>query len=559
MAVINPIFTLSDAQCDDVSGIVARLQEVRAPIEHTFLLAGQKLGDAVSAIAMVTGAFRALCGYLDSDGLRESVVQLSGIALGLQSVAADSASGREALLCVGDHLQRLGAPLQRLQQIVREVGILAINARIEAAQIEGAGLEFTVFTSDIRRLGELAETALTGFASELDAVGALAATARASQAEFDNRQRSALPEIARRLEISLRAVEGRKTAAASAALMIRDDARSAEDRIGEIIMALQAGDITRQRIEHVERAIEKALCGESAAAGNVFRLQAMQISHAEEDLRSELDNLRSNSMEIRSDAEAIRLRGRGAFRSDGGTGESFLHEIIGDLRAARTLVIEYGQAADQLKVALGQVSGRLNDMVTHVENVRSIEADMRVMGLNATFRCSRLGGSGRALGVIAQELRSCARKTAEDAVQVMNGLQQTFSAAQALVADNRKGAMENILATLDQTIGTLAEGSRRLEDTLTVLDEGSVRTSALLTDVAAMFSTEDNFICKLAACAGEIGDAAATYENAGHVHADGVSQSYTMASERAVHARFLGQVTDTSTHCGDVSLDQILF
>jgi len=53
------------------------------------------------------------------------------------------------------------------------------------------------------------------------------------------------------------------------------------------------------------------------------------------------------------------------------------------------------------------------------DRLRELEADIRIMGLNTTLECGRLGVPGRPLSAIAQELRDCGSRTASHAAAAL--------------------------------------------------------------------------------------------------------------------------------------------
>jgi hypothetical protein len=534
-----------------------QLAALRAPIEQTFLSAGRILGDSVTAIGSITAAFHRLNDFLDSEALRAAAADLGGIAGGLTDAQSAGTRQGDVLLTIDRLAQNLDAPLGRLRRIIDEVRMLAVNARIEAAQVDGAGRDFALFTDEIQHLGDLAGASLEKLASELSVVASLANKASGIHSVFADRHRKALTAITARLDASLRALDVRRSAAATAATRIQGGAHTVEARIGDMILALQIGDLTRQRLEHAEAALAQTRDA-AGTAGAVCRLQSMQLGNAEHELRAELNRLLTSLDATKAEADGIRRDGRSAFGSEGDVAGSFLHDLLQDLTIARDVLSEHRQAEEQLRETLRPVSSRLGEMVKHVENVRSIEADMRIMGLNATFKCSRLGSKGRVLGVIAQELRALARLTAEDAARVMSGLQDTFSMAQALSGDDQATAQDAIWDALTRAITAFEIGNQTLHATLGALNHETARAIALLDDTAAVFDGRDTLLGGLTRCAAEADAVATALGHQGHENFDDLLQSYTMASERAVHARFVGGAASAGTDQA-ASLDDILF
>ena len=130
--------------------------------------------------------------------------------------------------------------------------MLAINTRIEAANIGDAGLDFTGFTQEIGRTLRLADTSLHYFTDELGRVGAHLHAAATSQRTFAQHRAEAVRSVPIRLEMSIGAITDRGSRAVAAASAVTEKSRHVGQRISDAVMALQVGDITRQRLEHIE-------------------------------------------------------------------------------------------------------------------------------------------------------------------------------------------------------------------------------------------------------------------------------------------------------------------
>jgi hypothetical protein len=169
------------------------------------------------------------------------------------------------------------------------------------------------------------------------------------------------------------------------------------------------------------------------------------------------------------------------------------------------------------------------------------------MGLNTTLRSSRLGNEGRALTVIAQELRTCSNLTATEAEAVLEDLDAMVEAAGASAgADPERRLAEiteltNILVT---SVDRLSKTANALSDALGTLDRESDAVAASLqqTSTEIRGKAEIGAILRHASTAlrnvqsdtpldEEMGDP-------GGILA-AIFGKYTMVREREVHARIL--------------------
>ena len=85
--------------------------------------------------------------------------------------------------------------------------------------------------------------------------------------------------------------------------------------------------------------------------------------------------------------------------------------------------------ADAVVVSVSQATGRL---VGHTSTLRSLEEDIRIMGLNMSLKCGRLGTIGLPLMVIAQELRAYSSHIATESGAVTVHLDRMMAIAKSL-------------------------------------------------------------------------------------------------------------------------------
>ena len=173
----------------------------------------------------------------------------------MSSVTALAHAGdgeRDALVQLADLTTRIQQRIVRADKAVKGIGVLAINFRIEAVSIDDTGLDFASFTTEIGRTLRLAQDSLGQFTSELGGVGTNLRAAAASQLALAQRQSAAIASITARLAASVDAIAGRAKHAVAAAVSVAHKSQQVGQRISAAVMALQIGDSTRQRLEHIE-------------------------------------------------------------------------------------------------------------------------------------------------------------------------------------------------------------------------------------------------------------------------------------------------------------------
>lgn len=551
----------------DVRAIAGLLGGVFAPVDREVVSAGGRLAAAVQTFSDITDSFEALPRALDaaevgraSDALAEVSVQLLAMARGL----SHEREGMTALL--GLH-GRVGRNIQRLRETVGAISILAVNSHITAAGITSSTEDLTGFTQDITTLVSTAEEAVKGYRREQLAVGELLHKAAARQAEFERKYGAMLRAVGARIDSSLADMSVRRSRTAAAAVQIRDRSRKISADIGVVVMALQVGDMTRQRLEHVTHALAVLDRGLAPGSAEAWRenlteaeetaivealtgMQSAQLADTARAFASELDRIMSALAALGDDARALVGVGTETYGEGGEGGASFLAGLERNLAEAAMLLSKCREARLEVDAALSGIGSKLRALLQQVGSVRDVEIDMRLVGLNATFKCSRLGEEGRTLSTIAQELRSYANQTVECADALISALERTLAAAEGLdrehgaegagrietIGRSMAEALEVLRGTgdqMDRALGFLQQQGESVGGTLAEMACGMPAASAL----APVLHAEAERLAAVAARhAGGAIAAAALSERLGLFGGRG----YTMASEREIHQRFAG-------------------
>lgn len=471
--------------------------------------------------------------------------------------------------------------LETLRRITAEITALAINGKIQAALVATAGVDFTVFTAEIGRLGILASAQIEQAATRLSSVRGAIEGAVAAESSFLRNEAGELRNIRARIDANIAQMIERGRRAAQAIEAVGDKSRQVADRVARTIGELQINDITCQRIEHVRTVLgiltDASLPWIAALPAESFKrlalaacqLQVLQLEAAAADYVTEIEALTNNLRGLSSDATDLLSEADSAFGDS--RGGLFVTEIENDAARAVALLDAYGAAAERTRAMVGAVSQGFTEMAGDLEAIRSIDADMRVMGLNATLKCGRLGNAGQALGVVAQELRACSRRTEDSSRTVGDLLKKALETADQLTLEaeaqqngERTRAPSRIMTDCIAGLGQL---SSSMSEAMESLRRDAPSVAARLAGGAEGISFHHRLNEDCARAAATIGALAGELEDGGPLEdADYealrrlTETLYTMDSERAVHQRFDGRAVAVAAPAAEeTSLDDLFF
>jgi hypothetical protein len=516
---------------------------------------------------------------MESDDWRVAVQTLREGGSRVTALADRYTSDQTGLASVGDAAARISGSADRLKAIVAEVHALGVSAKIEAAQLSVAGVDFTVFTSEIGRLATLAEEGLGGLTGRLNGVGTLIRAAAAEGTAFERDHRQDLLEVGKRLDKALAVTSEEQHHVAKAMSAIGKRSQSVGKSVADAVVALQINDITRQRFEHVEHALTAAR--EIVVAGTdrsieqddsrrmvaaICLLQATQLAKAGQDFEGEVDRLIASLRALALEVQAIRQDSATISAQDSAAGGSLVGKLDAELTTVRTLLHHYGEASAGLSDLVATVSQAAGEMGQHVDAVHSIDADLQVMGLNATFKCGRLGNDGRALSVIAQQLRSCAGRTGELAKQLGQGLSRMVETAQSLASGGN--GVDGLEASMSTSAATLGQIGHEFDRSLAAVDEAGNRAVALLNetiDEISKFQTLQAAVTRVVARLNALAKGVDIDLRSVDAEMEKrifslLRERYTMASEREIHALLGGHAPAAPAVSGSGDdIDDILF
>ncbi|HVJ42469.1 MAG TPA: hypothetical protein VM639_13280 [Dongiaceae bacterium] len=563
---------------DDVSGL---LRAASRAIEDTFVGIGNRLESAIEILDRLSQTFDNLQRDLSSEDLAVATQSMGQVAKRIAALAIHDDGVPEALQDITAKTVAVGQRLNEMHKAVKAVDVLAVNAKIAAAHISSAGEEFISFADEIAAALKVAEGNLTDFGSELGQVIATLRDASRSQAALRQRQADAATTVPRALQLSVTTIGDRNAEACKAATVIQEKTGEVARQVGIAVTALQIGDSTRQRIEHVEYAIglfQRALGGTSksgqpapqsgftipthlettereAIAAIGAELQVEQLADTAGELDSQLQRILAVLTALTGDAHEMAALARRAYGASGIDGGTFLDDLGDKVGQANELLQALTTAQHEANGVVQSVMTAAGSLTGHMKSIQSLESDIRLMGLNTTLKCSRLGNEGRSLTVIAQELRSCSNITASEAEAIMELLDAVTVAGTQLSARETGAQSAETQAILDimrNSIDRLHSVGGSLTGALATLSGDTERVVTLLDETLASVTAHQTISDTLRRCATALAAIARPMapedDRLKDVLADlqaTLFKSYTMVQERKIHARVLGSEDDS--------------
>lgn len=556
MNAVLPIAATADPAA--VHRLAADLGDARGRLEESFVAVGDALTQSAMGLNRISQVFEALPQDLASPELTEATTRLSAVGLRAGEISAAFAIEQTAIERLVAVVSAADHPISDLRRAVKMMGIVAINARVVAAGIVGDDHDFDVFTTDIAELSGSATKTIEEFSTVYQQLTIEVRRAAAQRAQFDATHRDTLSRLASRLEENLGALVHRRRLSADGSAETSRVTREIAARVASAVMAMQVGDATRQRLEHVEAALARlagladhvdlGLAPEDVpgALADGLHLQTLQLRGTAAMFASELGEAERAVGALAADARIVLDKSRTLY-GDGGAGQSSLSGFNAEIREAITVLRDCETQRGKLEEVALSVARIVQVLLSHVEAVHEIESSMRLVSLNAAVRCAQLGPRGRALSVISTQLRELTGETVIAAEAAMTALGEAASLAQSL-SDASSGEAAGQVAWLEQEaahasalVGTV---DHRLNDALDLLGKDGPAAIKALGDAADRLSGHEvmsEAIEDSAMRAAELAGAARSRPAPSSLPLFvALRRSYTMDAERRIHDGLAG-------------------
>jgi hypothetical protein len=559
------------------SEIDGRLEAARQAIEGRFLEAGDVLSRAVDGVGGLITALDGIRQTLDTENVGATTGELAQAAHTLRALpeSLDARRGRVGeLVRVGEGLSGC---IDEMRQHLAYLRVFAINIKITSGGIAAAGPEFAIFAQEIYDCIEMGRSQLDAFNADLMVLDTTLRGALTHEQDLGRHCTALLPAVPDALMVSANAIAEHHAKIGGMAVRVAAVARDVQKKVGGGLAALQIGDITRQRIEHVQAGLRFMAEAERQAnlspdqttrlRSYIHRLLAAQLGATSEDFHRDVSRIGQNVSGMASDAsELLRLRDLAYGQDDGAEG-GFLRSLDTHVTQALGLVGDMTageQAAEDVSRSAADAAGQLTERIAGIQDMR---ADVQMMALNTTLKCSRIGDTGKPLGVIAVELRQHAIHLEKSAAGTLTSLAGLAETAQALGrregGNNGEGRAAAAASILSDAVSRIRKAGDGVEADLATVARQGAEVVDMLRRAAERFDFHRQIGSVLDAAANDlladVGDSDIDTHDIAHVLrpiTERLAKQYTMAQEREVHRAWTEGLGESGPAVADAEADE---
>ncbi|MGZ9722195.1 hypothetical protein [Rhizobium miluonense] len=573
----NRTFATSAETSVSADSFIDRLEGARLQIEQRFLDGGAVLITVTEALTKLVGLLEHIGNSLKEENAAEATGRLLQTVDLLHQLPPAEVRRQDSVAIIGETGRSLGVHVLSMEETLRYLRTFAATAKIAGARIP----DFSSFASEIVERIEFATKEVRALSVQIRSLEAQIESAAAGEDSSLGQYLDGIPSIALRLVSNADEIQVQRRNLSELADTVSGLARKIQNKVAHTLSAMQIGDITRQRVEHCQTAhaiTEAYLAAEAPAdlsATDCQRLSGLAMTLIFELLNETtggfnretgkiVENIRSFSGDIRTLLGLYQTM----MAQSGEDGKSPINSLRGDLSAARGVVDRIDAAAAGANRLSEKTSEMVKELTTSIQTIQLVRRDIQYMALNTNLRCGKLGEEGRAINVVAGELRSFASLLDEDAEKILTGLGKLETQATGLKdwrqtneADNASG----LGAHIDAALLHITEAGASMDMNVKELRRCGEDMTSQVAEIVSSLDFRAGIGETLASCTREVGLARRTNLDKSGLEAhmavisERVFKVYTMAAEREIHAAIFGMESPAAESGPASSNDEELF
>ena len=535
----------------------AAIEDVSSRIEDVFARVGRELGRGHLIFKELNQGLATLSEELSGAEIEGAATALQEIAARLSELAQTLPAESALLATIGTSTAEASSLLKPLFKHIGMITIIARSARIEAASLDGDREGFLAFTQEAYDLGKAVQRSIEGCARDQQRLSEAVATASVRQKEFESRYGNQLVSESAELADAYGGLRDQRSKSSHVADLASASTRKIAEAVGSAIISLQAGDSTRQRLEHVCHGLGRAsgpspsLVPEPVTSDDGARaiclLQAAQLRDAQREFGGDIGQIVRALTAILHDAGSVVGNGRALFGGEEGGSSSFLTRIKQILAHASTLIATCESAGRSVDDALAIVEDTLGKFRQAIAGLADATVDITLIGMNAGLKASHLGSRGSAFVVIANELKATADQVSAGAARlrpVLDGIEHSAKALKELRVQGDPTQLANLEPQILQALREVEAGNERLDKLMSRLVDEGAEFEGLMNSAQGLMNKLGESSATLPAVAARLETTSAVARRPQPIAQDeamldDLFARYTMERERDVHREFL--------------------
>lgn len=511
----------------------------------------------------------------------EMLQQILTEAAGTTGMADVSSERMSTIL---GHMTESAAPLDRLSKARPLLQTISILSRIEVKRLSSNTVDLTGLSSGIEVLSTENQQHLDSVHDDSATLRSILAHGIAQLASFGQQERTATSDLVAQTQAILGPAIARSEALRATALSIDEQYLAFLRSTDKIVMSLQSEDLARQRVEHIQVALNGAaqtlatgVSIDSSAA--ILILQRAQLVSTRDLLRDAIQSIQMGLLSTEPQVQQLVERTAALAQQSTEDRNGFLALVDSSRHAVLDIFGRRSSSARSVLATVSSVTASVEKMTRGAYALERIQTAVRLLSINAIIKTEQLGTSGAAMGVLATEMQELARQSDIDTAIILEQLsaisgivvtianEASVSQGSLTLSEDSAKLVETQLSSLSEDIRAssheMSEGLNEVRQLAANLCADAQKGCELATSAQALIAIfEQQLLCfdRLFDEFGITHELAAAYVR--DHHGDDLSRLYSMESERALHREIFGgaaEATPSETSTSEFGDDVELF
>jgi hypothetical protein len=479
--------------------------------------------------------FAALANFLDETEHMERLAEAAQERLG--SVLSVLRSSQGAL-----------GPLEGIASLLITIGTLS---RIESGRILGGAVDVTGIATKITGLAHKVSGNIARIAGETARLVQLVSESILQLKRTASQEHQQACELTNHTRAVLQSLQSRATASREAVVRIDERYTAIQGSVEQMVMSLQAQDIIRQRLEHVQQALRHLVDSpeqDASQSAAIIALQRSQVASTREYMERSVQEVVDSLHAVGKELKELTAQTASAVARAGQDKHSLASDIDDDLHTIAAVLNRREGSVKSIASLVNTVTPSLATITEFVKELRRVEAGIHHTALNARIETLHLGEEGVAMRALAAELQVVmenSRTHIESYREKVTAIQQSVASLQESGVNGAGAVMrsathsERMMQLRERMTGTNEAITASLQDLLDRVGELQSELQRGITVAGQASGARSSF----AEVSRELEDAAARLGYARDAHLDAqdtrkaaeLSALYSMRSERDQH------------------------
>jgi methyl-accepting chemotaxis protein len=540
----------------------AELGVISATTEDEFLSIGGRLQDFYQRGIGISTLASEMVGEVAGDRVTEAMDGLGELLDGManyvnraQNDIERSSQTLREILALLDHV---AGPLSGFKKVNKVLRMLGISTKIESARLGQSAAGFDTLASDVGELSVQVNDKAAIILRRKDELTRAIEQTLSGVLDSGAQQHDQVIAILERTRASLQALTAINARCSSSVAGVSAVSEEVSRNIGEVVMSMQAHDIVRQQIEHVDQALTELRQGLSSGlagaddAACICELQSAQLRHASAALDAAVRTIIDSLRETARKQSGLSAQTSGMAGIADQAGGSFFSEMEKDISVVNAALLESSKVNQSLCVAMGSVAETVGEIATFVGDIEKIGEEIKLIALNAQIKSAYTGEEGAALGVLAEAIQRLSIDAIDHTGAVSGTLQAIIAVTERLndgltvessglesEVNGMVATLSGLLDVLRQVNETLRRSLCRMDDAVTLLSSEIDQVTSGITVHTKVSRVLDGAVDELSRIIREARLIAPA--SAGGTNLSELASRYTMQSERRIHESLFDQ------------------